>query len=75
MPGPALLASFALDLLYTSHPAKTEGPATVQLRSPSVIVRSLMPSFLAFVNLMLGLFLLPISAPLAAVAIAASLLC
>jgi hypothetical protein len=76
--GPALLTGFALDLLYTSHPAKTEGPPTAPptapLRSPSLIVRSLMPSFRGFVNLF-GLFRPSVSVPLAAFAIAASLLC
>ena len=73
VPGPALLAGFALYLLYTSHSAKVEAPDTTPLRSPSVAVRSLMPSFLALVNLMLGLFVLRISMELAAVTISVSL--
>jgi diguanylate cyclase (GGDEF)-like protein len=73
--GPALLAGFALYLLYTSFFAKGEAPCAEPLHPPSLMVRSLMPSFLALVNLMLGLFLLQISVPLAAVAISLSVVC
>ncbi|MGD0913060.1 MAG: GGDEF domain-containing protein [Terracidiphilus sp.] len=73
--GTVLLGGFALHLLYSSHPAATEDEETEPLRLPSVIVRSLMPSFLALVNLMLGLFILTISVPLAAAAITLSLVC
>jgi diguanylate cyclase (GGDEF)-like protein len=73
--GTALLGGFALYLLYTSRETATENAETEPLRTPSVMVRSLMPSTLALVNLMLGLFVLRISAPLAAVAITLSLMC
>jgi len=73
--GTALLSGFALYLLYTSRAATEEFEATEPLRPPSVIVRSLMPSFLALVNLMLGLFVLRISVPMASVAITLSLVC
>ena len=68
--GDVLFACFALYLLWTRNTAKAEAAEAVALRSPGVAVRSLMPSFLALVNLMLGLFLLRISMRLAAVAIA-----
>jgi diguanylate cyclase (GGDEF)-like protein len=71
--GDVLFASFALYLLYTSDTAKAEALDTAALRRPSLAVRSLMPSFLALVNLMLGLFMLRISLPLAAVAISVTL--
>jgi len=67
--GDALMAGFALYLLYTSQHLPAEQPDAMQLRRPSLAVRSLMPSFLALVNLMLGLFLLRISIRLAAAAI------
>ena len=72
--GTAFLAGFALYLLYASRSAAAEDEETEPLHPPSVIVRSLMPSFLAFVNLMLGLFVLRISVPLAAVAITLSVM-
>ena len=75
VPGPVLLAGFALYLLYTGHSHKTEARESVPLRPPSVIVRNLMPSFLAFVNLLLGLLVLRISLALAASAISLSLVC
>lgn len=75
VPGPALLAGFALFLLYTGDLADSEAPEAAPLRPPSVTVRNLMPSFLTFVNLMLGLFVLRISLPLAASAISLSLVC
>ncbi|HEX4039660.1 MAG TPA: GGDEF domain-containing protein [Acidobacteriaceae bacterium] len=75
VPGFALLAGFALYLLYTGRRTRSEATHTAPLPPPSVMVRSLMPSFLALVNLMLGLFLLQISATLAAVAISVSLVC
>jgi len=71
---PALLSVFALYLLYTRPATQDQTPATAPLH-PSIVVRSLMPSFLALVNLMLGLFLLQISVLLAAVAILVSVLC
>jgi len=74
LPAVTLYASFALYLLYTGHTAKAETLDTTPLH-PSLLVRSLMPSFLALVNLMLGLFLLQISVLLAAVAICVSVLC
>jgi diguanylate cyclase (GGDEF)-like protein len=73
VPGIALLAGFALYLLFTSRSATSSQPDTAPLPSPSVTVRSLMPSFLALVNLVLGLFLLRISIRFAVVAISGSL--
>jgi len=73
--GTVFLSGFALYLLYTNRAATAEFEATEPLRSPSVIVRSLMPSFMTLVNLMLSLFVLRISVPLAAVAITLSLVC
>jgi diguanylate cyclase (GGDEF)-like protein len=75
VPGPALLAGFALYLLYTGHSANAEASEAAPMRPPSVTVRNLMPSFLTFVNLMLGLIVLRISLPLAASAISLSLVC
>ncbi len=72
--GTALLSGFALYLLYTNRLATAHDEDTEPLRSPSVIVRSLMPSFLALINLMLGLFVLRISVPLASVAITLSVM-
>jgi diguanylate cyclase (GGDEF)-like protein len=71
--GPALLAGFALYLLYAGPNGNAAD--TAPLRPPSLVVRSLMPSFLALVNLMLGLFLLQISVLLAVVAISVSVVC
>jgi diguanylate cyclase (GGDEF)-like protein len=73
VPGPMLLSGFALYLLFTNQPAKDNTAQPEPLRASSVLVRSLMPSFLALVNLMLGLLLLPISLILAAAAISISL--
>jgi diguanylate cyclase (GGDEF)-like protein len=75
VPGPALLAGFALYLLYTGHSTNAEASEAAPMRPPSVTVRNLMPSFLTFVNLMLGLIVLRISLPLAASAISLSLVC
>jgi diguanylate cyclase (GGDEF)-like protein len=75
VPGTALLAGFALYLLYTGHSAPPDARDDATLNPPSLLVRSLMPSFLALVNLMLGLFLLQVSVLLAAVAISASVAC
>jgi len=73
--GTALLGGFALWLFYSSRVSTDEDGEAEPLRAPSVIVRSLTPSFLALVNLMLGLFVLRISVSLAAGAIAVSLVC
>jgi diguanylate cyclase (GGDEF)-like protein len=75
VPGEALLAGFALYLLYSSRSAEAEAIETAPFCTPSITVRSLMPSFLALVNLMLGLFLLRVSFPLSAAAISMSLVC
>ena len=75
LPGPILLSGFALYLLYTSHSANADTPETATQHFPSAAVRSLMPSFLAFVNMLLGLLVLPFSLPLAGLAIAVSLIC
>ncbi|HEX4309062.1 MAG TPA: GGDEF domain-containing protein [Acidobacteriaceae bacterium] len=72
--GDVLFGSFALYLLYTSQSARAEAREQATLRHPSLAVRSLMPSVLALVNLMLGLFLLRISLLLAAVAISVTLI-
>ena len=74
VPGTFLLTGFALCLLYT-HDRQIIPQTALPLRSPGLLVRSLMPSFLAFVNLILGLFLLSSSTELAAVAITVSLVC
>jgi diguanylate cyclase (GGDEF)-like protein len=74
VPGEALLTGFSLYMLYTSPRAQSEAADTAPLSS-SVTVRSLVPSFLALVNLMLGLFLLRTSVTLAVVAISVSLVC
>jgi diguanylate cyclase (GGDEF)-like protein len=74
VPGAVLLAGFSLYVLYTSPSANSEAAET-EPHAHSVIVSSLMPSFLALVNLILGLFMLRISVTLAAVAISASLVC
>lgn len=75
VPGTVLLAGFAVYLFATSRRATAEDRVTTPLHPPSVMVRSLMPSFLALVNLMLGLFVLRASPQLAASAIALSLIC
>ncbi|MFP5229869.1 MAG: GGDEF domain-containing protein [Acidobacteriota bacterium] len=68
--GDVLFAGFALYLLYTSDAEGDEAPEVVARHTPGMALQSLMPSFLALVNLMLGLFLLRISVRFAAVAIA-----
>jgi diguanylate cyclase (GGDEF)-like protein len=73
--GESLLAAFALYLVYTENSASAESFEPLPFRTPSVMVRSLMPSILALVNLMLGLLLLRVSFALAAAAISISLLC
>jgi hypothetical protein len=75
VPGETLLVGFALYLMYTGNSVSADAAEAEQFRTPSVMVRSLMPSILALVNLMLGLLLLRVSFPLAAVAISMSLLC
>jgi diguanylate cyclase (GGDEF)-like protein len=74
VPGTALLVGFAVYMVFTSPSANSKAEDTAPIAS-SLIVRSLMPSFLAFVNLMLGLFLLQISVKLAAIAVSLSLVC
>jgi len=68
--GDVLFAGFALYLLGTRDSARAEESEPAPRHAPSMALRSLMPSFLALVNLMLGLFMLRISVRLAAVAIA-----
>ena len=75
VPGPALLAGFALYLLYTGNSVRAEAPETAPFHPPSVTVRNLMPSLLTFVNLILGLMVLRISLPIAASALSLSLVC
>ncbi|HEY2470771.1 MAG TPA: GGDEF domain-containing protein [Terracidiphilus sp.] len=72
VPGQVLLAGFAVYLIYTRDNAED---FSVSSPCPSMSVRNLMPSFLALVNLMLALFLLPISFPMAAGAIMISVIC
>lgn len=74
VPGTALLVGFAVYMVFTSPSANGEAADAAPIAS-SLIVRSLMPSFLALVNLMLGLFLLQISVTLAAIAISLALVC
>lgn len=72
VPDMALLAVFALALV---HGAREEaGAARLEQRNPSVMVRSLMPSVLALVNLLLGLMVLQLSVRLASIAIALSVI-
>ena len=73
VPGPALLAAFSLYLIYSGDSHRVDAVEQASSLSPSVAVRSLMPAFLALANLMLGLFVLRISATLAAVAVSVSL--
>ena len=75
VPCTAFICGFALYLLYASGAPADEDAEMEPLRHRSVIVRSLMPSFLTIVNLMLGLFVLRISMQLAAAAITLSLMC
>jgi len=80
VPSTALLTGFAVYMLFTSPSAVSEAanktPVAHSLpQAPSLVVRSLMPSFVALVNLTLSLFVLQISVKLAAIAISISLLC
>jgi diguanylate cyclase (GGDEF)-like protein len=75
VPGYALLAGFALYLLLTTRSAESVARDAAPLRSPSMMVRSLMPSFLALANLILGLFLIRTSIRLTIIAISVSLVC
>jgi diguanylate cyclase (GGDEF)-like protein len=74
VPGTGLIVGFAVYTLYSS-PSSDSVAASNEPIAPSIMVRSLMPSFLAMVNLALGLFVLQISVTLAAIAISISLLC
>jgi diguanylate cyclase (GGDEF)-like protein len=74
VPGVVLLSCFSMYLVFGYEPRKIKAQAARTPHARSVVVRSLMPSFMAMVNLMLSLFLLPISLPLAAGAISASLI-
>jgi diguanylate cyclase (GGDEF)-like protein len=71
VPGVVLLGGFSLYLLHTRH--RAEGEIEKTSLSPGVTVRSLMPSFLALVNLSLALLVLRNSVQLAVGAISASL--
>ncbi len=73
--GTTLLAGFALYLFYTNYSAHAAMNEKEMERAPSVVVRSLMPSFLALLDVMLGLILLHNSPWLAGIAIGAALLC
>ena len=72
VPGPVLLAGFSLYLIYTRADAEA---VPFRAANPSIAVRSMMPSFLALVNLMLALFLLRVALPMAAGAIIVSVVC
>jgi diguanylate cyclase (GGDEF)-like protein len=74
VPGTALIMGFGVYMLSTS-PSRQSAAASAEPIASSLVVRSLMPSFLALVNLMLALFVLQVSVPLAAIAISISLLC
>jgi diguanylate cyclase (GGDEF)-like protein len=74
VPGVVMLSGFAIYLVFGYDSARSNAKAARAPHARSVVVRSLMPSFMAMVNLMLSLFLLPISATLAAGAISASLI-
>ncbi|HVX57723.1 MAG TPA: GGDEF domain-containing protein, partial [Candidatus Saccharimonadales bacterium] len=72
--GDVLLFGFALYLLYTVP--STDSDAAEKLpRQTGLAVRSLMPSFLALLNLSIGFYLLAISVRLAAISMAVSLVC
>jgi diguanylate cyclase (GGDEF)-like protein len=75
VPGAVLLTGFAVYMLSTTPAVNTAPVAHGVPQVPSLVVRSLMPSFLALVNLMLALFVLQVSVRLAAIAISFSLLC
>jgi diguanylate cyclase (GGDEF)-like protein len=79
VPGTALIVGFAMYMLSTGpathSAANAESFVSSPPKAPSLVVRSLMPSFVALVNLMLSLFVLQISVKLAVVAISISLLC
>ncbi|HWA95823.1 MAG TPA: GGDEF domain-containing protein [Terracidiphilus sp.] len=73
--GTTLLSGFALYLFYTNYSAHAAMKEAAIERAPSVVVRSLMPSFLALLDVMLGIILLHNSPLLAGIAIGAALLC
>jgi diguanylate cyclase (GGDEF)-like protein len=76
VPDDVIISAFALSLLVARGSARSAASdAATPLPPRSVTVRSLMPSFLALGNLMLSLFVLRISVPLAAAAISLSLIC
>jgi diguanylate cyclase (GGDEF)-like protein len=75
VPGNVLLAGFALYVLYTQPVAEAAAVKAAPVRTPSFTVLSLMPSFLALANLMLGLMLLRTSLVLVAIAVSVSLVC
>lgn len=72
VPGTTLMAGFALGLFFTRASARTNAAESAQILRPSETVRSLMPSLLALINLLLGLLLLRSSMHLAAASIALS---
>lgn len=74
VPGILLTAGFALYLIYTSQRVQTAASEPTQKLTRSIVVRNLMPSFLALVDVMLGLFLTRISPRLAFVGIALALM-
>lgn len=73
VPGTALFAGFAFYLLFTARTAEAEEKQVAPLHAPTVMVRSLMPSFLALVNLMLGLMMLSSSLLFSALAISTTI--
>jgi diguanylate cyclase (GGDEF)-like protein len=72
VPGIVLLSSFAVVLFHLRAFQKDDYEEPQRVRHPSESVRSLMPSFLALVNLLLGLIVLPVSMPLAITTISLS---
>lgn len=74
VPGLVLMAGFAVYLFHTRASSQTQGMEAQWKPRPSIVVRSLMPSFLALVNLLLGLIVLRVSMPLAVASIALSVI-
>lgn len=72
VPGIVLLSSFALVLYHLRAFRRDDRLEPQRLPHPSESARSLMPSFLALVNLLLSLIVLPISMPLAVATISLS---
>lgn len=74
VPGLVLMSGFAVYLFHTRADSQMQDSAAERMPRPSILVRSLMPSFLALVNLLLGLIILRVSMPLAVASIALSVI-